>query len=334
MAGAAAASDVVHFSVRARPDGDRHSAVRDFYGLSATGRAFLRHGFDPAPDRALYIDGAMRSYPGLGLVGLACSSARTERTRQEVQDDDLWLNVTLAGRRAVWHCGREAEFGDGEALLSTGSRASRNAFTDTRFISFRVPRKPMVALVPNVEDMICVPIRHDMNALRLLASYGATLMDDTLSSPSPEMQRLSVNHVYDLIAVALGATHDATEVAKGRGVRAARLQAIKADIQENLCGDLSVGAIAARHRLPVRYLQRLFEEDGATFIGYVIEQRLAHVHRLLRNQRLANLKISAVAAEAGFNNLSHFNQIFRRRYGASPSDVRDQASREHRGAPV
>ena len=104
MAGAAASSDnatVVPFSVRARPDGDRHSAVRDFYGLSATGRAFLRHGFDPAPDRALYIDGAMRSYPGLGIVSLACSSARTERTKQEVQDDDLWLNVTLAGRRTV-----------------------------------------------------------------------------------------------------------------------------------------------------------------------------------------------------------------------------------------
>ena len=66
-------TDVVRFAVRARPDGDRGSAVRDFYGLSATGRAFLRHGFDPAPDRPLYIDGAMRSLPGLGLVALSCS---------------------------------------------------------------------------------------------------------------------------------------------------------------------------------------------------------------------------------------------------------------------
>ena len=137
--------------------------------------------------------------------------ARTERTRAELHDDDLWLNVTLEGQRAVWHCGREAVFGDGEALLSTGSQASKNAFSDTRFISFRVPFKPIAAMVPNVEDHLCRPIRRDVEALRLLARYGEMLMNDAQTCAAPEMQRLVVTHIYDLVALALGAGRDAAQ---------------------------------------------------------------------------------------------------------------------------
>ena len=320
-------TDVVRFAVRARPDGDRGSAVRDFYGLSATGRAFLRHGFDPAPDRPLYIDGAMRSLPGLGLVALSCSKARTERTRAELHDDDLWLNVTLEGKRAVWHCGREAVFGDGEALLSTGSQASRNAFSDTRFISFRVPFKPIAAMVPNLEDHLCRPIRRDVETLRLLARYGEMLMDDAQTCAAPEMQRLVVTHIYDLVALALGAGGDAAQAAAARGGQAARLRAIKADIEENLARpDLSAATIAARHRVPLRYLQRLFEADGISCTEYVLKRRLARAHQLLRES--FDQPISAVAVAAGFGHLSRFNRAFRSRFGQTPSDVRVQAQRE------
>jgi AraC-like DNA-binding protein len=46
---------------------------------------------------------------------------------------------------------------------------------------------------------------------------------------------------------------------------------------------------------------------------------------MLIRPRAAALKISIIAAEAGFNNLSYFNEVFRRRYGTTPSDVRAQA---------
>jgi AraC-like DNA-binding protein len=47
-----------------------------------------------------------------------------------------------------------------------------------------------------------------------------------------------------------------------------------------------------------------------------------------RPPRSASLKISAIALDAGFGNLSYFNASFRRRYGASPSDLR-KGRREH-----
>jgi len=38
---------------------------------------------------------------------------------------------------------------------------------------------------------------------------------------------------------------------------------------------LSVGAVARRHRVTARYVQKLFEREGTTFSEYVLGQRLA-----------------------------------------------------------
>jgi AraC-like DNA-binding protein len=39
------------------------------------------------------------------------------------------------------------------------------------------------------------------------------------------------------------------------------------------------------------------------------------------------MRISDIAAEAGFSEVTAFNRAFRRRYGATPSDVRAGAQR-------
>jgi len=43
---------------------------------------------------------------------------------------------------------------------------------------------------------------------------------------------------------------------------------------------------------------------------------------MLIDARFSDRTVSSVAFEAGFGDLSYFNRAFRRRYGATPSDVR------------
>jgi len=54
----------------------------------------------------------------------------------------------------------------------------------------------------------------------------------------------------------------------------------------------------------------------------VLAQRLVLAHRMLTDPRRAMRKISAIAFEAGFGDLSYFNRAFRRRYGLRPSELR------------
>ncbi len=137
--------------------------------------------------------------------------------------------------------------------------------------------------------------------------------------------------MHDLVALALGASRDAAEIATGRGLRAARLHAIKADIRASLRGQLSSTTIAARHGVTPRYVQALFEDEGVTFSQFLIGERLERVYRMQRDPLQMARPISAIAYDAGFGDLSHFNRAFRRRYGATPSDVRAAAKRERSG---
>jgi AraC-like DNA-binding protein len=46
---------------------------------------------------------------------------------------------------------------------------------------------------------------------------------------------------------------------------------------------------------------------------------------MLTDPRRAGDKISAVAYDCGFGDVSYFNRVFRRRYDQAPSDVRAQS---------
>ena len=77
--------------------------------------------------------------------------------------------------------------------------------------------------------------------------------------------------------------------------------------------------------LAPRYIQRLFEAEGSTFSSFVLEQKLARAHRMLTDVRYATSTISAIAFAAGFGDLSYFHRVYRRRYGATPAETRNDA---------
>jgi AraC-like DNA-binding protein len=190
-----------------------------------------------------------------------------------------------------------------------------------------IEARAIVPLAGDIRTGILRRIPAGTDTLRLLRPYARMLMD---CSTTPALQQLTTRHVCDLIAMMCGASAEGAEVARERGVRAARLRAVKDDIARNLSeGDISVAAIAARHRVSPRYLRKLFESEGATFSEYVLEQRLALAHRLLSDPGHASEKIASVAFAAGFGDVSYFYRAFRRRYDLLPADLRAQARGLH-----
>ena len=75
--------------------------------------------------------------------------------------------------------------------------------------------------------------------------------------------------------------------------------------------------------MSLRYLQKLFATDGTSFSEFVVNQRLANAYRMLMSPLHSHRAISNIAYEVGFNDLSYFNRAFRRRYGLTPTEVRN-----------
>jgi AraC-like DNA-binding protein len=236
-------------------------------------------------------------------------------------DDDLALLINGSGAMVSTALGQEASVGTGEALLMLNAVPSAMTFSERSSVVL-VPRTALAPLVTDAEDKAMRIIPRHNDALRLLVSYMQTLHGD-LAITTPGLNGAAATHVYDLVALALGASRDGGAVAQQRGLRAARLAAIKADMLAR-AGDrnLSLAAVAARSNISPRAVQLLFETEGITFSQFLLGERLARAHRMLTHPRYAATTVSAIAFAAGFGDLSHFNRDFRRRYGATPKEVR------------
>jgi AraC-like DNA-binding protein len=185
-----------------------------------------------------------------------------------------------------------------------------------------------MALAPGFEDAFVRPLRPGSGVLRLLVRY-LDILDDEDALRTPELRRVVAAHIHDLCALAIGATRDAAEIAKGRGLRAARMRAIKAEIAQSFQhGPVSVATLAQSQGVSPRYIQKLFEQEGTTLSRFVLGQRLARVHRMLADPHYGHQTLAAIAYHVGFGDLSTFNRAFRRHFGATPSDVRAAARRE------
>ena len=301
------------------------AAWREFIGHKV-----LKLDIEPHSDDSFRADATIHMFPELGIFVGGSTAALYDRPKRLVGNDDCLFIIGLEGSARYSGRSEEVVANLGDAVFTGGGESGfKDSRMATRSLSLQVPRSVLASAIVGLDESFGQRVPAQTPALRLMRHYLDALDDLESGLTDPALRRQFATHVHDLVAMAIGATRDAAEIAKGRGVRAARLQAIRSEVRESLArGDLSIAAIAARHRLPVRYVQRLFEEEGTTFTEFVLNERLALAHRILTKSRNANLKISAVAIHAGFGSLSYFNEAFRRRYGASPTDVRAQAQRE------
>jgi AraC-like DNA-binding protein len=271
--------------------------------------------------------------PGLGVVTHNAPQATIRRPRRLLADgnDNLRLLIlrrsTTAASAAQF--GREITVDSGNAVVLLNSEQNSVSFPSRRprVLVLNLRQQGLRPLLRDFDTILARPIPKQLEALRLLSNYIEGLIREPALS-STDVARLVVAQVYDLAALTMGATRDAAEIARGRGLRAARLRAIKSDIAERLAApELSVESVAMRQRVSPRYVQMLFEQEGTTFSQYVIGERLVSAYRMLTNPLFADRSITSVAFGAGFGDLSYFNRAFRRCYGATPSEVRVEAGR-------
>jgi AraC-like DNA-binding protein len=260
-----------------------------------------------------------------GLVEGSTTPLRQGNSRGLIVNDDITFIGVMTSQWGASQLGRSLELHQGDwSLLSNNDVSVITIPEACRYLAFTVPRAAIEPLVPDFGATFARRIPASSPALQMLVGYLDLARRDNVVT-TPELAAAFTDHVCDLLAFALGPTRDAAELARTRGRPAARLQAIKDDIANNLGQpQLSVNTIAVRQGVSVRYVQQIFEESGLTFTAYLTEQRLAAAYKALR-RRAPDVPVSTIAFDCGFTDVSHFNRSFRQRFGCTPSDVRNAA---------
>jgi AraC-like DNA-binding protein len=311
---------LVEFSTSELPEQDRIAFWREHYG-----HVMLKVDLEPAPDMVFEARFKSLALPALQLIEASSSPAKFSRTGAYLADgnDDIVLALNRSGSVEIASGRREQNLREHEAILLTGGEAASFHRTSMgRSLTLRVPRTLFESTVVSVDDALMRPIPADRGALKLLTDSTSLLMDAGAASDASVLN-LSVRHVHDLLALAIGPRSDFVETARTRGLRASRLKLAKAHIVAHCHGrDISIATVAAKLGVTPRYLQRLFESDGTTFSDFLVGQRLARAYRLLCEPNMSQMAISTIAYDVGFGDLSYFNRRFRRLYGLTPRDIR------------
>jgi AraC-like DNA-binding protein len=92
--------------------------------------------------------------------------------------------------------------------------------------------------------------------------------------------------------------------------------------QENQTDNLRLGHVAKAVNTSTFYFCKMFKKvTGINFTDYLSRVRIEKSKNLLLNP---NLRVSEIAFEVGFQSLTHFNRVFKKILGQSPTEYRAQ----------
>ena len=278
------------------------------------------------------------SCPGLQVMWANTSvPVRLLRTPELVADgaDSVAILISRTGSISLCQRQQEVTLGEGEATGLLHTEPAQMMRTPGQWMGLMIPSKALAPFLRDVEETTTQLIPKNSIALGLLISY-IELLKDRFECMSAELRNVAVAHIHELIALALGPQRDDAVLAATPGVRAARLQAVKADILQNLTScELSIGAVAKRQGISPRYVQMMLEDEGTSYSEFVLEQRLLQAYRMISDPCYPVRKITAIVADVGLGDLSYFNRTFRRRFGMTPSEARKTAlTADHSLDPV
>lgn len=101
-------------------------------------------------------------------------------------------------------------------------------------------------------------------------------------------------------------------------------QAAQVIINRDIHLDLSPATLAAQLNVSIRQLHRIFEEHNDSVCRYIQRSRLQRCAEDLTSQQQLNESVTTIAYKWGFSDAAHFSRSFKKQFGTSPREYRNQ----------
>ena len=230
------------------------------------------------------------------------------------------LHFQLAGRSFNRQAGREARLEAGDFTLCDATQPYSVRFPETNhMLCLKIPTAALAERLGDPESLICLPVSGERGPAAMLSGFLRALWSQIDGQGDVGAPETVSDVVLDLIGLAYRPLQEAHPL---HSPQDAWLQKARAHIDERICDpELGVSAIAEALGVSSRYLQMLFAAAATTPSAYILDRRLRLAAERLRHGD--GRGVTEVAMAVGFNDLTHFGRVFRRRFGVTPRDYRD-----------
>lgn len=288
------------------------------------GRSLFALDFEPSGDGPFRAEVMpILSSGGVQILRWRHTPGFTFRDRTLVKDGLSSCALVIPEHRSIDYAHRRSEgrLRTGDAtLLSMAEPGSIGSPGVSSYLAVVVPDGAGIA-AGHGEALIGQTWPRTLPALCLLRGYIRALA----GLPTQQsLTQLVARHVTDLLSLAARERLGLDKASQRATVEDQRTLVALDFIARNFRDPtLAEPAVAASQGISTRYLQRLLEKSGLSFTDHVNSLRLDAARKALVEPKLDHLRIADIALECGFSDISHFNRRFRRRFGETPSAMRN-----------
>lgn len=177
---------------------------------------------------------------------------------------------------------------------------------------------------------LMLPIREMLDK----SSRGILFSMDTTNNMKDRIMKLSENQDFDSLLDFLSILYDLsisrnqktlatpTYVGYFNTSKSSRIEKVNDFIQRNIHQNLKIKEVADLVNMSETAFSHFFKKHTQrSFSDYITDLRVGHAARqLIETEK----NISEIVYDCGFNNISNFNRIFKKKVGLTPSDFRSQ----------
>lgn len=180
--------------------------------------------------------------------------------------------------------------------------------------------------------------RNQMKAIRSMferSLRGILFSQDTAKALALPLRKLTQKHGFDSVLELLSILHDLSTSRNMRTLsdiafrpnetlsyNSRRIERVMTYLNHNFEKEVGLGEAAKLASMTEVAFSRFFKaRTGKTFVDTLNEIRLGHASRLLID---TTQSIGEIAYRCGFNNLSNFNRLFKKKKDCTPKEFREE----------
>ncbi|WP_174184213.1 helix-turn-helix transcriptional regulator [Nocardia barduliensis] len=254
------------------------------------------------------------------LVGWKSDGVTYVRTPNHVRsdsDEDFRLLLTFTGRTELWDDGGRAHLPNRTGCLLALDRPFGFRYGHgTSGVLMTIPRHEIEHRLDLENSLLARPLDLTSGLGRVVTDMLTGLLEESDALDGYQFDSAS-SHIVDLLCMHARAGQPSGD----------QLDKLDAAIRHYVRShatdpDLSSATIAHSLGWSIRQIQLALRRSGTTPRELIREERLQSAHRRLSDPSSRHQSIASIAGELGFGSASAFSTVFRRRFGASPRDVR------------
>ncbi|MEU6562840.1 helix-turn-helix domain-containing protein [Nocardia nova] len=296
----------------------------EFWGelISAYHRRRLGYRFREQRDfRGRAVLRRTAAYQPVGWQADAVTFYRTAGQIRADPDDDYRLIVPAAGTAVIRQGDERIPIPSGSGALVTINRPFSFTHGDgSRGLTVAIPYRDIEhRLGRRAEPVRSVDLTSGLGRLVADMASGLVAERDVLT---PRQFDGATERLVELLCMHIVGDHP-TETGHLARIEAAVRRHIRSHAADP---ELNGAAVARALGWSVRQIQAALQAGGTTPRELIKAERLRLAHSRLRDPAFAHWSIGDLAIGLGFGSASSFSTDFRRRFGASPRDVRRSSS--------